>query len=120
MGRTFRFQGMSPGLWALGISIAVGVGLSFAAPASWHVAPFHGAMLGAALYLGALRKPMGSMARAAAFIALAGAQAYVLFEAAPGADLRASFVILSTWIVVDTTKGWNAPRAGEGALSPVK
>ena len=96
----------------IGLSMAVGVGLSFAAPPSWHVAPFHGALLGAALYLGALRKPKGSLLRAAAFVALAGTQAYLLFEAAPAADLRASFVILSTWIVLETTgDARNAERA---------
>jgi hypothetical protein len=91
--------------WVLGLSIAAGVGLSFLAPASWHVAPFHGALLGSALYLGALRKGKGALTRAAAFVALAATQAYILFETAPGADLRATFVILSTWIVLETTAG---------------
>jgi hypothetical protein len=108
-------------LWMLGLAIAVGVGLSFAAPASWHVKPFHGALLGSALYLGALRRRQGWLPRAAAFVALAGAQAYLLFEAAPEADLRASFVILSTWIVLETAGGgWNAERAREGAPVPVR
>jgi hypothetical protein len=111
---------MSSGLWTLAVSIAAGVGLSFAAPTPWHVTPFHGAMLGSALYLGALRKPKGSLRRAATFLALAAVEAYVLFEAAPEADLRASFVILSTWIVLETTGGWNARSADDAALSPVK
>ena len=92
-------------LWLLFLAVALGVVLASAAPRSWSVAPVHGALFGAALYLGALRRPAGALLRAAAFLALASAQAYVLFEAAPGSDVRAAFVILSTWIVLESLGG---------------
>lgn len=94
------------------ISAAAGLALSFAAPRSWGVAPFHGILLGAAMYIGALRYGAGAIPRAAAFLALAAAQAYVVFVAAPGADLRATFVILSTWIVLESVGGRPPLRAG--------
>lgn len=88
--------------WMVAISVAAGLALSLAAPRSWGVAPFHGILLGAAIYVAALRHGMAAVPRAAAFLLLAAAQAYVVFVAAPGADLRATFVILSTWIVLET------------------
>lgn len=99
-------------VWTLVISAATGLALSFAAPRSWGVAPFHGILLGAAMYIGALRYGAGAIPRAAAFLVLAAAQAYVLFVAAPGADLRATFVILSTWIVLESVGGRQPLRAG--------
>jgi hypothetical protein len=98
-------------LWLLFLAVALGVALASAAPRSWSVEPFHGALFGSALYLGALRRQAGAPWRAAAFLALAAAQAYVLFEAAPGADVRATFVILSTWIVLESLGGRSAAPA---------
>lgn len=86
----------------LAISAAAGLALALAAPRAWAVAPFHGLLFGAARYAAALRHGAGALPRAAAFLLLAAAQAYVLFSLAPGADLRATFVILSTWIVLET------------------
>jgi len=100
-------------LWVLGLSVALGVALSLAAPDSWDVAPFHGALFGSALYLGALRRQGGALPRVAAFLALVAAQSYVVFEAAPQSDLRATFVILSTWIVIESATG--SRRVGEAA-----
>ena len=100
-------------LWSLALAVALGVALSFAAPDSWDVAPFHGALLGSALYLGALRRQSGALPRAAAFFALVAAQAYVVFEAAPQSDVRATFVVLSTWIVIESVAGGR--RVGEAA-----
>lgn len=104
---------MRPRLWTLGVSMAIGLLLAFAAPRSWGIAPFHGLLLGAALYIAALRHGSTAVVRAAAFATLAAAQAYVLFVAAPGADLRGTFIILSTWIVLETVGGRpEASRAG--------
>jgi hypothetical protein len=86
----------------LAISGAIGLALALAAPRTWEVSPFHGLLFGAAFYVAALRHGAGALARGAAFLLLAAAQAYVLFSLAPGADLRATFVILSTWIVLET------------------
>lgn len=93
---------MAPRLWMLAVSMGIGLALAFLAPRGWGVAPFHGLLLGAALYAAALRHGPGAAARAAAFLALVAAQAWVVFVAAPGADLRATFVILSTWIVLES------------------
>jgi hypothetical protein len=102
---------MATQIWMLAISAAAGLALSLAAPRSWGVAPFHGILLGAAIYVAALRYGTGAFPRAAAFLALAAAQAYVVFVAAPGADLRATFVILSTWIVLESVGGRPSSRA---------
>lgn len=105
---------MGARIGVLMISAAVGLALAFAAPRSWGVAPFHGILLGAAIYVAALRHGAAAFPRAAAFVALAAAQAWVVFVAAPGADLRATFVILSTWIVLETVGGRAAADAREG------
>jgi hypothetical protein len=89
----------------LAISVVLGLAVAFAAPRSWGVAPFHGILLGAAIYVAALRHGRNAALRAAAFVALAAAQAWVVFVAAPGADVRATFVILSTWIVLESVGG---------------
>lgn len=95
----------------IAVSAAAGLAIAFAAPASWGVAPFHGILMGAAIYVAALRHGIGAIPRAAAFVGLAAAQAYVVFVAAPGADLRATFVILSTWIVLESVGGRSEARA---------
>jgi len=92
-------------------SILIGIALAFAAPSSWKVGPFHGALLGSAFYVAALRHTPAMLPRAVAFLLLAGAQVYVLFVAAPGADLRATFIILSSWIVVESVAGRSTPVA---------
>lgn len=102
---------MPPRIWTVVISIVAGLALALAAPRAWAVSPFHGALLGAALYAAALRHGDGVVPRAAAFLALAAAQVYVLFVAAPSADLRATFVILSTWIVLESVGARPAPAA---------
>ena len=87
------------------LAVGAGIAIALAAPRTWGVAPFHGILLGSALYVAALRHGSGAAVRAAAFLALAAAQAYVVFVAAPGADVRATFVILSTWIVLESVGG---------------
>ncbi|HYJ33557.1 MAG TPA: hypothetical protein VE326_10095 [Candidatus Binatia bacterium] len=96
---------MAPRVAMLVISAALGLALALAAPRSWGVAPFHGILLGAAIYVAALRHGRAAALRTAAFVALAAAQAWVVFVAAPGADVRATFVILSTWIVLESVGG---------------
>lgn len=100
-----------------------------AAPVAWRLEWWHGPLLGAALYMGALSRWMtwrldgargggggdGAFSartwtddawdlgwRAAVFLALFAGQAYAYFEWLPRADLRASFVMLSVWIVAET------------------
>jgi len=99
-------------LGGIATSCAAGLALSFAAPSDWGVAPFHGLLLGAAIYVAVLRHGSRIAGRAAAFLALAATQAYVFFVAAPGADLRATFIILSTWIVLETVGNGASDRAG--------
>jgi hypothetical protein len=102
-------------LWLLLLSVGAGVVLALAAPPSWNVAPFHGVLFGSAFYICALKRPGGELKRAAVFLALAVTQAYVLFEATPGADVRATFVTLSTWIVLESVgKARTAPAGGRG------
>ncbi|HEU4764413.1 MAG TPA: hypothetical protein VFT93_02040 [Candidatus Eisenbacteria bacterium] len=96
---------MAPRVAMLVISAVLGLAAALAAPRSWGVAPFHGILLGAAIYIAALRHGRDAALRAAAFLALAAAQAWVVFVAAPGADVRATFVILSTWIVLESVGG---------------
>jgi hypothetical protein len=120
-------------------SIAVSLLLALAAPRAWEIDPAHGVLLGFALYAGALRRYArrreleavrdralgrspgwsrrvpGLLVRTAAFFAVAGALAYVLFEAAPGADLRAAFIILSSWIVLESVVDPAAPERGGGS-----
>jgi hypothetical protein len=88
-----------------------------AAPARWDLGFFHAFLLGGALYAGALRRHFargsetggvlwrGALVRAAAFLLFAGTQAIVCFDLAPEADVRGFFVILSSWIVAETTLG---------------
>jgi hypothetical protein len=102
-------------LWLLFLSVGAGVALALAAPSSWNVAPFHGVLLGSAFYICALKRPGGELKRAAVFLALAVTQGYVLFEATPGADVRATFVVLSTWIVLESVgKARAAPAIERG------
>jgi hypothetical protein len=102
-------------LWLLFLSVGAGVALALAAPPSWNVAPFHGVLFGSAFYICALKRPGGELWRAGVFLALAVTQAYVLFETTPGADVRATFVILSTWIVLESVgKARTAPAGGRG------
>jgi hypothetical protein len=108
---------MATRLWIPALSVLSGVGLTYAAPGTWGVAPFHGALLGAAFYIAALRHRLAIFLRVAAFLALAGAQTYVLFVMAPGADVRAVFVILSTWIVLESVGGERAVERKERAAS---
>lgn len=103
---------MSRRIGSIVLALAAGVAIALAAPRAWDVAPFHGILLGSALYAGALRHGPGAFARTAAFLALAAAQGYVVFVAAPGADLRATFVILSTWIVLESMGGRSAAARG--------
>ena len=110
-------------LFLMGGSIVTGAAALLVAPARWGLHPFHGIVLGCALYAAALRRyaeraEMDALQhpssrewaahgarlalRAAAFLGLAAGQAYLCFELQPGADLRAAFVILSSWIVVES------------------
>ena len=95
----------------VGAAFAAGLALAFAAPRAWGIAPFHGILLGGAAYVAALRHGPHAFPRAVAFVALAAAQAWIVFVAAPASDLRATFVILSTWIVVESV---GSPRRAAG------
>lgn len=95
-------------------AFAAGLALAFAAPRAWGVAPFHGILFGGAVYIAALRHGRSAIPRAAAFLAIAAAQAWIVFVAAPASDLRATFVILSTWIVIESVGAGSG-----GAASPV-
>jgi hypothetical protein len=105
---------MTNRIGTIALSAAAGLALAYAAPRSWGIAPFHGVLLGAAIYVAALRHGAGAVRRAAGFLLLAAAQAYVLFVAAPGADLRATFIILSTWIVLESVGRREPARAAGG------
>ena len=101
--------------------LLVGFALSRSAPARWEWGWMQGPMLGSALYFGALhryarrRSPAGDesrgtgadaggllpglMIRALVFLAVVGVQAYLCYEAVPHADVRAGFIVSSTWLV---------------------
>ncbi len=112
------------------LSIGIGFVVVRQAPKEWGVEGWQGALLGSALYMGALHRILalhrareadteretahpslfGAMAwRALAFLALAVGQGYAYFEWLPAADLRAPYVMLSCWIVGETML---APRGG--------
>ncbi|HSQ59454.1 MAG TPA: hypothetical protein VLT84_03325 [Acidobacteriota bacterium] len=108
--------------------LALGLAASAAAPGSWGIGAGHGLLLGGALYAGGLRRFLaharaagegegaeaegaprararlfgGIAIRVAAFLLFAAFQAVAYFEWLPGTDLRWTFVVLSTWITIET------------------
>jgi len=122
-------------LTAAAASFATGVVLVRLAPAGWRIEPWQGVLLGSALYMGVLHRWIawrdadlarlsdtvparngpsrdwrlaGEVVwRVAVFLALVAGQAYAYYEWLPATDLRAPFVMLSGWIVAESTL---APR----------
>lgn len=104
-----RRWSVPPALAAAVASLLVAQAAVAAAPARWELSAFHGFLLGGALYAGALRRTVasgtlgrGALFRIAAFLLFAGTQAIVCFELTPDVDVRGIFVILSSWIVMET------------------
>src|SRR5512134_3554092 len=111
--------------------VALGLAASAAVPASWGIGPGHGLLLGGALYAGGLRRYLaadaalpwarlapGAALRVAAFLVFAALQAMAYFEWLPATDLRWTFVVLSTWITIETLLeprrvGGRAPEPGD-------
>ncbi|HEU4335529.1 MAG TPA: hypothetical protein VFT32_13620 [Candidatus Eisenbacteria bacterium] len=115
---------LPPVLGCLGIGLAA----SAAAPATWGIGAGHGLLLGGALYAGGLRRFLaqahgadrpaertgarlygGAALRVAAFLFFAAFQAIAYFEWLPGTDLRWTFVVLSTWVTIETLMEPRAP-----------
>ncbi|HET7903425.1 MAG TPA: hypothetical protein VFM17_02585 [Candidatus Eisenbacteria bacterium] len=113
--------------------LALGLASSAAAPASWGIGAGHGLLLGGALYAGGLRRFLahargaegaaarsgarlfgGAALRVAAFLLFAAFQAIAYFEWLPGTDLRWTFVVLSTWVTIETLM---EPRAADPTAS---
>lgn len=122
---------LPPVLGCLGIGLAA----SAATPATWGIGAGHGLLLGGALYAGGLRRFLahaqgaegaavrsggrlygGAALRVAAFLLFAAFQAIAYFEWLPGTDLRWTFVVLSTWVTIETLMEPRAP--GATASSP--
>lgn len=113
--------------------LGIGIAASAATPAAWGIGAGHGLLLGGALYAGGLRRFLaqargaeadagpgaaaraggrvlgGAALRIAAFLLFAAFQAIAYFEWLPGTDLRWTFVVLSTWITVETLMEPRAP-----------
>jgi hypothetical protein len=99
-------------------SVLVGLALWRMTPARWGLEFPEAILIGSALYFGALnRYTLGAAAgtganrwigrggllaglipRAAFFLAVAGLQGYVCFEWMPTVDVRAGFVLSTTWL----------------------
>jgi hypothetical protein len=100
-------------------SLLVGVALWRVAARRWGLEFPEAILLGSALYFGALNRYTvdataagagsirwigrggllaGLIPRAALFLAIAGVQAYVCFEWVPTVDVRAGFVLSTTWL----------------------
>lgn len=108
-----------PWLAVYAVSLLIGIGLWFLAPARWDLKPVEALLIGSALYFGALHRFMaratchggvaqwrgrgglleGLLPRAALFFAIAATQTYACFVAAPYADVRGGFVLTASWLV---------------------
>jgi hypothetical protein len=103
----------------LACAVAVGAALGSIAPESWGLAPADGLLLGSALYMAAWKRFVerrevdggigasgwggflaGLSLRAAIFLLLVCAQAFLCFHVIPDADVRRGFVVLSAWVVM--------------------
>jgi hypothetical protein len=119
----------------LTFAVALGAALGHAAPASWDLGPADGLLFGSALYasswrrfverreaatsgVGSLGDPallLGLSLRAALFTLLVCVQAYLCFQAVPGADVRRGFVVLSAWVVMQALIDTGTARAAAAA-----